>query len=846
MRLSALAWRSLAARPLRTALTILGIALGVALVAGTFLANQASAEAVDRAARDLYGHADLRVRSFDVQIGLTQRAVDTLRTLDGVEAAAVVAERRLQLSTPPGDNERVFPLLVVGVDPADEAVIREPALAAGHYLTTGATDEIVLGVAYAREMGLVLGDELLLTGSRPDAPALTIVGLLEPTGFGALANGAVGVMDRGVLSEAFDVPAPITAVDLVVAEGQIDTVQAGITREMTEPFVVETQDDAAAELGAAQAGFAGVSFLFGLVALAVGAFVVTNTLAMTVSERTREIGLLRAAGMVRRQVRNLVLRQGLYLGVIGAGLGIALGVAVGAAMIAILGATRTVLVGGLPIDLQALAVAFLVGVAVTVFAAWTPAADAAAVPTMDTLRTSGRPGRSLWSRLRWIAIIEVAVLVIGLVIYPLTRGTSPLGTIIVAVAVLVGAGLVAAFALEPLGRIVSGPFTWFFGAGGYLGRANLSRDRARTGLTVAAMTVALGAVVALGTTSESADRTADKWVNSIMPGGYAIRLPIPVPINDFTPVFAAVSGTKVASPIALFPAVLDDDGVRREVGMAAIDPTTFLDEGSLIMVEGDRGVAFEALRDGGHVLIPQSFAQREGLTVGSNVTLDLPGESAAAFEVAGIVAYSLPGRTGEASAIMSLDDAKALWGVTDASLWAMVRQPTITATAYEQMVAVAAVDNAGEPLSAEQVADRLTRSLDQLIGLYDALALVAVLIGALGIVNTLSLAVSERVREIAILRAHGMTVGQVQAMVVAEASIMGLVGGLLAAVAGVVMAWAIVATSARADFAAGLVIPWPLLAVVVLVGLGISALAGIYPARRAAKLSMVAGLKGYE
>jgi putative ABC transport system permease protein len=331
-----------------------------------------------------------------------------------------------------------------------------------------------------------------------------------------------------------------------------------------------------------------------------------------------------------------------------------------------------------------------------------------------------------------------------------------------------------------------------------------------------------------------------------MPGGYAIRLPIPVPINEFTPVFAAVSGTKVASPIALFPAVLDDDGVRREVGMAAIDPTTFEDEGSLIMVEGDRGVAFEALRDGGAVLIPQSFAQREGLTVGSNVTLDLPGESAAGFEVAGIVAYSLPGRTGEASAIMSLEDAEALWGVTDASLWAMVRQPTITATAYQDLVAAAAADNAGEPLSAEQVADRLTRSLDQLIGLYDALALVAVLIGALGIVNTLSLAVSERVREIAILRAHGMTVGQVQAMVVAEASIMGLVGGLLAGVAGVLMAWAIVATSARADFAAGLVIPWPLLAVVALVGLGISALAGVYPARRAAKLSMVAGLKGYE
>ena len=105
------------------------------------------------------------------------------------------------------------------------------------------------------------------------------------------------VLNSDYLSEAFAVPAPVRYVDLKVAEGAEDDVVAALDRTMTEPFVVETVADAEQQLGRAQAGFAGIAFLFGLVALVVGAFLVANTLAMTLAERTREIGLLRAAGL---------------------------------------------------------------------------------------------------------------------------------------------------------------------------------------------------------------------------------------------------------------------------------------------------------------------------------------------------------------------------------------------------------------------------------------------------------------------------------------------------------------------------------------------------------------------
>jgi putative ABC transport system permease protein len=119
-------------------------------------------------------------------------------------------------------------------------------------------------------------------------------------------------------------------------------------------------------------------------------------------------------------------------------------------------------------------------------------------------------------------------------------------------------------------------------------------------------------------------------------------------------------------------------------------------------------------------------------------------------------------------------------------------------------------------------------------------------IGALGIVNTLGVGISERVREIAILRSHGMTVGQVQAMVVAEAAIMGAIAGVLAVAAGLIVAATLVGSGASAELAAGLRLPWPLLLAVVLVGTGVASLAGLYPARVAARLPIVANLKQFE
>lgn len=843
MRLGALAWRSLADRPLRTILTIFGVALGVAIVSATLLANQAASNALERAAQELFGRAELRVRAFNDE-GFTPAGVKLLRQIPGVLNAAAVAERPGTLLE--AEPDQTYAMLALGIDPVEDARIRDWDLAEGSFLDPAMPEGVLVSAGWARENQMGVGDELLLNGRRLGVPANRIVGLLGGGGFGALASGNVIVFERDFLDAAFLVPAPTRYVDLEIGDGHVAEVEAAMNATLTEPFVVETATDAAAQLDRAQAGFAGLAFLFGMVALAVGAFLVANTLAMTVSERTRELGLLRAAGTTGRQVLSLVLRQGAVIAVVGSLAGVLLGVVAATLLIGYLRSTRALLIGGVPWNPVALGLALLLGVAVTLAAAGLPALAAARISPLDALRPSRQPGRSLAGRLGWIVVFAAAAVLVGAIAYPIDRGdASPLGALL-AVTILLSGTVVVSGLLQPLARFIGRPFELFFGAEGMLGRVNLGRHRVRTGLTVGALVIGLSAIVALGAVSASARATASRWIDSILPSDDIFRIGVALRVDDPPQGLLDIVGIRAVSPISEFPAVIADDAGRREVSMAGIDPTIYQDSGALIFTAGTRAAAFEALRTGDAVLVPDGMARREGLAVGASLPLATPGGEIHTFRVAGVVAYSLPARSPDGALLVSRREARDRFGVTTARLWALVPRADASVTSFREDAAQAAAGQGGELVTTEQLADELGRGLDRLIGLFDILALLAVLIGGLGIVNTLAVGVAERRREIAILRSHGMTVSQVQAMVVSEASIMGAVGGVTAVATGLLVAWVTVTLGSPRDFSAGLALPWTLLVIVVLLGIGIAALAGILPARRAAAAAITDDLRHFE
>ena len=840
MGLSVLAWRGLVARPLRSALTASGVAIGVALVMATSITSQASADAVERRALEAFGAADLRVRAFG-DAGISVASLAALDEVPEVTVAAPVTERRLLLTTLPGPEEQIFNLGVIGVEPEMETALRRHRLSDGEFLDADDVWGIVLGEEWARAHGLGLGDELLLTGSNEGTPPLRIIGLSDERPLIAAADGGFAYVNRALLHEALQFPSPISYVDLDVSRGHVEAVQTAIDQVVMEPFVVETVTDARAQLDRLERSFVGMTFVFGALALFVGASLVYNTLAMTLVERTREIGLLRAAGATTRQVMRLFLAQGVAIGVLGSSAGVVLGVGLAVVMLRT-GTDTDASNATLPISAAGAAFAFLLGAGVTLIASLGPAVHAARVTPVDALRPGTQPVRSVWARLRWLVAAELAVAAAGAVIYPMERGAAPVSSILLAAAGLLAAVTVTAFLLKPLGNVIGWPFAKLFGAEGRIGRANLGRDHARSGLTVGALMVGLATIVALGAVADSARATGQRWVDSVLPGGFAIRSAVPLDVESYRPTMEATAGTADASPVVYATATTVRDGHRVGVSVAGIDPTVFESSGSLLFVEGDRATAFERLRAGGAVVIPEPMARRDNLHVGTTLLFETDlGETA--LEVVGVIAYTLPARSPDGALLISLDDARTVFGAAAATLWVMVPSDEMPPEAYVWSVRATAAALAGEALTSRELVNELARSLDELVSFFDVLALVAVVVATLGIVNTLTVGVYERVREIAILRAHGMTAGQVRSMIVVEASIMGAVGGLLAGVCGLLLAGLVIRLGASEDFGTGLSLPLPLLAGVVVLGTLVAAAAAIYPARLASRLPIVTAVQ---
>ena len=232
MRLATLAWRGLSTRRLRSSLTIIGVALGVALVAGTLLANQAASEAVERSAQEILGKAALRVRAFD-PAGFSPRAVDQLRRISpAVNAAAPVAERRLLVPRCRPD-EGIFNLLVLGVDPVDEAAVRTYDLEAGRFISSGSADAVV-NAAWRPPTAQRRGRPVL-SGRKDGVPPVRIVGLLGDLGIRALQQGNVMVLDRTFLSKRSTSLRPWPTSTWWSLKGARRTSRTRLT-DMTEPF----------------------------------------------------------------------------------------------------------------------------------------------------------------------------------------------------------------------------------------------------------------------------------------------------------------------------------------------------------------------------------------------------------------------------------------------------------------------------------------------------------------------------------------------------------------------------------------------------------------------------------
>lgn len=831
--LDRLAWRILRARPLRAALTILGIALGVGVLTASLTMSAGLQAAVDRTVRDAVGRADLRVSAF-LEGGLSAAAVDAIRSTPGVEAVAPTIERRTFLAPPlgsaPGDA-----VTVLGIDPAPYLRVHDLPLASGSQLATQDEPSAIVTESLAASDHYALGDRITLQGAG-DPATLRIVGILAGGGPVASSGGRTVIVPIAIARSVFAVDG-VSHVDVLTANGTAtSSVVAGIaTRLTTEPYVVASPADMAASLRASTADFEATMALVAAIVLFVGSFLIVNTLSMTVGERAREVGLLRAAGATRAQVVRFVLVGALILGAVGSAIGIAIGAGLG---LVVAGSVRALsgIAGDVPgLDLGSAALALAVGIAVTVLAAIEPAVRAARISPVEALRARLDIPTVRRARLGWIALVFVGVAILALLAWP-ASAASGAGRALVVYAILLAVTLVSPFLLPPLARVVGRPLAAVLRLEERLARGSLQRDRGRTALTLGSLAVGLALIIALGWTADAARRSATAWLQDVIPGDEVVSSIRPIaPSEGVREALTAVPGVLRATPIATFD--LAYRGVR--IDAAAIVGGDFLADGRLRKVSGDLRSSLGALDRGGVAILPAATADRLGLRVGDTMSLALSADRRLDLSVGAIVERSIPGSGGEA-VLVGWPDATNAIGVKGADVFAVRFQPG-AADQARPALQQAATGLALQANPLDRIQGAVTAALGRVFGIFDALALIAVLIGALGIVNTLTMGVVERVREIGVLRAIGMSRRQTSRMVVIEATVLGLVGIVIGTLAGLLMGAVLLALTGGLTPSVG--IPWAPIGIAAALGLAGPAIAAYYPSRLASRLSIVRALQ---
>ena len=834
MSLTTLAFRSLRARPARVGLSAFGVALGVAVLFAGLATNAGVEASVQATVRELVGRADLRVAAFG-ETGLSAETVATIAATHGVAVAAPALERRTYLGPELAAGATLPPpVTVLGIDPTADARLHDLALVSGTALVDPNERSALVTERLATQDGLAIGSPITMQGAG-DRVTYNVVGIVAGDGPLTGAFGRTVIVPLATAQAVFGTTG-VTRVDIGLAPGTDAAIASSAleTRLVSEPYVLSSPQDLAAALRASTTDFQATTALIAAVALFAGAFLIFNTMSMSVTERIREVGLLRAAGARRGQVMSFMLTQALAIGIVGSLIGLVLGLLLAVAMVGVVRTIGTVTLERPTISLDAIAIALVVGVAVTLAAALEPAWRASRIQPVEALRSRlDRPGART-ARLRWLIVVFAMVALVGLLVLPRAAGDAGVVEALVIYAALLIGTLLIPFVLPAVVRIAGAPFALLLRVEERLARSSVVRDRSRTALTLGGLTIGLAMIVALGGVGQHARAAAAGWIADVVPGELVVTSIRPIAADEGVAdqLRSDVPGITRLSPIATFDVALQ--GVRTDA--AAVVGADMLADGRLRFVAGDRATALAALDAGGATVIPAALADRLGLAVGGTLVVPSSDGGQLHLKIAGIVERSIPGKTGEAM-LVGWKDATTSLGVAGADVFAVRFAPDAPASAHAALQA-SANELALEVVPLDQIEGAISDALGRIFGLFDALAAVAVLIAALGIVNTLTMNVIERVREIGILRAAGMSRAQVWRSVIVEAGVLGLAGALLGIVLGLVIgALMVVLTGGRLDVATG--IPWSILGLALVMGVAVAMLAAAYPARIASRLSIV-------
>ena len=846
-----IALRQLRTRPLRSALTAFGVVLGVGMVFGVLLLVGTIRATFDEVINSAWGETDLVVMG-EGSGTMPAGTLDRIKGVEGVrDAAGMVGGMftRLQRDGTPIDGPK-GQLLIAGYEtkgyqPYDFRLLQGRRIASGV--------EIMVEQNWARERGYEIGDRVRAAGPTGQTQ-LPIVGIFKLTS--SLNVGGLGyaAMPLEAARDLFDQPSGWMQISIAAVDrGEAQALKKRVESVVGTGTNVQTPSEVSDQIGEQLQGLNMILYFFSGVALFVGGFLILNSFNMTVLQRMRELGMLRTLGASRRMATASVLLEALVIGAVGTLLGLALGLGMASGLIALM-RDMDVPVGALDLSAGAAITAAVIGMLVTLLGAFWPAHRAGRVsPIRAVLGSAEVRGRATKQRLA----VGLALFLPGLWFGGSfwfgsdsdTGGIGAYGGIAMTMAMFAGMAVAAPFVILPVVRWLALPMKRVLPTGGRLAADALLSNPLRTAATAVALTIGLSVVVVnssmsasfIGTIKDQVDRAYARDL-TVKAEGFTIEQGggpgVPRSVQG------AIEKMPEAGTVTPIRATLLDlprlkGGAQR--GMAiGVDPAQQPKVDGTEFKDISQSTAYAGLQKGG-VLLGGLYADRAGLKPGDTLKLVGPAGQRRAKVIAVIDAV---GAMAGMEMRLSLDTMKRVYGDSQPAQLAVEARSADLRQRLETKVA--ALLNRRYPnletQSAAEAKNEIGAEINRTFNMFNAIVIIAVIVSLLGVINTLAMSVIERTREIGVLRALGASRWQVRSTMLDESLLITIAGSLVGVAAGTLIGFIWVQGLDGILPGIGFHFPGAIALAVAIAAVVLGVVAAIIPARRAARLKVIAAL----
>ncbi|MFJ4645701.1 ABC transporter permease [Streptomyces bobili] len=836
------ALRNVLAHKARLLMTVLAVMLGVAFVSGTLVFTNTISEAFQKSSAKGFGQVDVAVMAeFQDDEGdrigktpeLTQALLDESAKVPGAGSVIGVVGGFTAIADKDGK-------LVGGGfqsqggnywgDKDPRYTLKEGAAPRG-------PGQIALDSETARRAGYQVGDTVRLS---IDGPVLSpeITGIFTTDDGNVAAGGSLTLFDTATAQQLFGKTGTYDEIDVKAAAGTSQTaLKAALDKALPKDLVETTTgkqlaDDQAEAISASTSGLRQGLLVFAGIALFVGTFIIANTFTMLVAQRTKELALLRAVGASRRQVTRSVLIEAFVVGTVAGLTGLIAGVGIGAGMRSLMGSLgATVPDGPLVVSPGTVATALVVGVVITMLAAWLPgrrAAKIAPVAAMSSVHATAST-KSLVLRNTIGALLSGAGVAVVLAATTMSGsdGQAPMG--IGAALLVIGVFVLTPLLSRPLIAAAS-PVLRIFGVSGKLARQNSVRNPRRTAATASALMVGLTLITGMTVMAGSLQKSIDKMASTAIKADYVVSMANGNELSpDVEKKLEATDGVALTSPLRNAPARIDGqtEYVTGVTGSAIRELTDLTLDGGSFEVGGTK------------VVVDDDTATSHGWKAGSDFTVAYEDGEKQRLTVAGVYQGNemIQGIILDNTALAPHQDDP-----TDMQVMVKTSGGASDAT-KDRLEKALGANPAIKVQSKQDLSDEIAQMFTLMLNMLYGLLAMAVIVAVLGVINTLAMSVFERSQEIGMLRAIGLDRRAVKRMVRLESLVIALFGGVLGIGLGVFFGWAAGELIGTSMPTYELVLPWARMAAFLALAAAVGVLAALWPARRAAGLNVLAAIK---